>query len=116
MAGNENLKATDTAAAEVKSVISYQHGAPTSTDMAQVSGVAEWPASNYSGKLGSLGGELEAEFQKLLKLVVEDCKKSELSIQQMQDLDGEIAGVLRSMSVEPGTDSPSNGGGSDATW
>ena len=116
MAEGKNLKATSDAAEAVSSLVTNNHGAPSREELAQVSSLKEWPAAAYSDSLGSIGGELGAEFQPLLDRVLADCRSSERSIHEMQDLDAEIAGVLNTFAAEPAKSTSSMGTNADSAW
>ncbi|MBC9936565.1 MULTISPECIES: hypothetical protein [unclassified Leucobacter] len=115
MAEGKNLKATGDAADVVRGIRTSNHGAPSQSEMTQVSGVKVGPAEGYTSFLSKMGSRLEVEFQNLLKVVLTDCERSEQSIEQMQALDEEIAGVLNQMSVDTGAAGNPSGGGSKAT-
>lgn len=119
MAEGKNLKASSGAADVVSSVISYDHGAPSNSEMSQVTGVTDGPAADYSTKLSRVGGQLEEEFRKLLNLVLADCNYSKQSIEQMQDLDSEIAAALNVIDSEVCLPDPLTGastGSKDTQW
>lgn len=117
MGEGKNLKATGDAADAVRGIRTADHGAPSQPEMTQVSGVKVGPAQGYTSVLSELGSKLETEFQNLLRVVLTDCERSEQSIQQMQSLDAEIAGVLNQMSVDTGAaGNPSGGGSKSTSW
>ncbi|MBC9927486.1 MULTISPECIES: hypothetical protein [unclassified Leucobacter] len=97
MAEGKNLKATSIAADAIGSVITYDAGAPSNTEMSQVSGVKEGPAAEYALKLASIGGNLEAQFTKRIAAIQADLKSSKFSIEQMQSVDEDIAVMLRGL-------------------
>lgn len=119
MAEGKNLKADAQAAELARNVRSYNHAAPTGSEMAIASGVAEGPGLVYKRILSEVGAQLETTFQQLLREVVQDCDRTQQSVEQMQELDSQISGILKGIVVERGTSAvpaPGSSAGKATSW
>lgn len=119
MAEGKNLKADAQAAELARNVQSYDHAAPTGSEMAVASGVEEGPGLGYKRTLSEVGARLETTFQQLLREVVQDCDRTQQSIEQMRELDSEISGILKGIVVESGTSAvpaPGSSTGKATSW
>ncbi|WP_449283694.1 hypothetical protein [Leucobacter sp.] len=122
MAGGKRIGASSDAGDEVRALRSYDPGTPSESDMQVVSGTDAAAGRAYRSQMRTAGLAFFADFSRQLREIQADCEASAGIIEELHELDEEIASALRQMEIPADTSpagpasGPSSTGGGKTSW